>query len=335
MFAAVWLALGYPGARLPLAARREPALTAASQSAPAGFRLVSYSTGAALYRRDLDLVQVVHLDQGAAVHLLHGPIVDRRSGRGVYGRDDPAIWRQPLQRAWREFAAAHPAAFCITNGQFFSSTKQNPTTLAFPLKKDGVIISDGYAIDKYPDQKLLLEMWPDRADIISLTAQTWLASLAPDVVAGLAQDVGARKNEPTGRTFAGVADGDRDGRYETVLIFNSPWATAVHAGDVLREFGADKVLMLDGGDSTQLICRGAPFVVSKSGREVPQMLAVTGGLTVGPAPPPACPVSHLVQFDDTLASIAVRYAASPWAIAYANGLPGPGLVFVGQTLCIP
>jgi LysM repeat protein len=44
---------------------------------------------------------------------------------------------------------------------------------------------------------------------------------------------------------------------------------------------------------------------------------------------------HRVMFGETLFAIARHYGVNPWAIARANGLLNPNLIFIGQVLCIP
>lgn len=44
---------------------------------------------------------------------------------------------------------------------------------------------------------------------------------------------------------------------------------------------------------------------------------------------------HRVMFGETLFAIARHYRVNPWAIAQANGLLNPNLIFIGQVLCIP
>ncbi|HJW90695.1 MAG TPA: hypothetical protein VJ436_08650, partial [Anaerolineales bacterium] len=56
-------------------------------------------------------------------------------------------------------------------------------------------------------------------------------------------------------------------------------ATKTHAAGMLRAFGAEKVIMLDGGGSTQLICNTVPLIASD--RDLPQTLGVTAS-----TPPP-------------------------------------------------
>ncbi|MFQ6057419.1 MAG: LysM peptidoglycan-binding domain-containing protein [Anaerolineae bacterium] len=55
----------------------------------------------------------------------------------------------------------------------------------------------------------------------------------------------------------------------------------------------------------------------------------------GVLPCPPCSRVYTVNPGDTLFSIAVRFGSSVWAIAHANNIPNPHLIFVGQVLCIP
>lgn len=49
----------------------------------------------------------------------------------------------------------------------------------------------------------------------------------------------------------------------------------------------------------------------------------------------ASPSYHVVQPGQTLTSIATTYGMTTWAIAYANGVWNPNLIYVGQVLVIP
>lgn len=254
------------------------ALPASAQAAetPPGFVLLRSAPGVELYRKDYaggtpDFVQVVDLSRGAAVKPLHGPLREEREGQGVFGGPDARIAALSLEKFWEETAEMFASAFCVTNGQFFYMP-ESPTRLPFALKVGGEIVSDGYAKNEFPDQKLILELWADRADIRDLTKDNLYASSAPDIVAGLSEDAGKRARHYTGRTFVGVDDRDGDGAFESVLIFTTRSARQIDAAEALRSFGGDKVMMLDGGGSAQLTCGGEALVASE--RLIPQALAV-------------------------------------------------------------
>lgn len=248
---------------------------------PPASTLVAYDAGVALHQIDdtdgyPDFVQLVHLNRGAAVKLLHGAIIDPGTGQGVYDGDNPGFTNQFLHNIWYDFTSQHPNTFCITNGQFFSA-HTTMARLSFPLKVDGNVVSDGYSLNDYPGQKLMLEIWPDRADIAPLSATALYTSTAPDIIAGLTREAsGRRPNMRTGRTFIGVGNPDQHGHYQTILIFTSAMARKTEAAAVLRRFGAEKVMMLDGGSSTQLTCRGQNYV--SSGRRIPQSIVVVAAL---------------------------------------------------------
>jgi hypothetical protein len=187
--------------------------------------------------------------------------------------------KQLASEVWPSFVATNERAFCISNGQFFPLNY--PTArLAFPLKKDGEPVSGGY--EARPKEEVwMLEIWDNRAEITELTTEALARSDAPDIIGGLNADpkyVGDKDpyNELKERTFVGIADDNNDGQYETLLILNSKGARQDDAARVLRSFGAKKVMMLDGGGSTQLYCQGKWYVRSSDepDRKVPQFLAV-------------------------------------------------------------
>lgn len=243
---------------------------------PDGFHLVKQDEGVQLFRKDYpkgtpDYVEIIRLDQGAAIRVLHGAISEPRTGKGVYGGDDPRFLSHTIQQYWSEFSLAESKAFCVTNGEFFYM-KEYPTRLPFPLKVNGNVISDGYGIKQFTDKKLMLEIWDDHVQIAPLSREALYNSSAPDIVAGLTEDAPKNIKKYVGRTFVGVADLDGNGESETVFLFNTRNARQVDAANVLRSFGAHQVMMLDGGGSTQLICEGDPLITTD--RYIPQALGI-------------------------------------------------------------
>jgi hypothetical protein len=243
---------------------------------PTGFKQVLTALGVHLYKKDYpngtpDFVQMINLSQGASLKLMYAPISETRAGKGVYGGNDPRFVSQPLSTYWQIAANENKDAFCVTNGLFFYMP-EHPTRLAFPLKVDGQVITDGWAIEQYPDQKLILELWGDRANIRNLSKESLYTSSAPDLIAGLTEEANKRAARSVGRTFVGIDDRDGDRKYETVLILNTLTARQSDVAQVLKDFGADKVMMLDGGGSTQLQCKGIHYI--KSERLIPQAIAI-------------------------------------------------------------
>jgi hypothetical protein len=203
-------------------------------------------------------------------------------------------------------------AFCVSNAAFFS-TAPDPAPLAFPLKQDGKIISEGYATSEYAGQVMMLEMWRDRVQISPLTVDGLKSSSAPDIIAGLAETAGQDPAALTGRTFAATADADGDGVNESLLMLNTRTAAQADAAQVLRDFGANQVIMFDGGDSTQLICEGSRYITTS--RLLPQALVVLHarpeGSTAEVVRQTTFPV--LVEGESTQVEITVRNnSAEPW-----------------------
>ena len=246
---------------------------------PPGFTLIDSTYGIELYRKDYqggnpDFVQIISLSQGARVVPLNGEIRDPGTGKGVYGGNDARFTVRTMDQYWQALVNSAENAFCVTNGQFFLMG-ETPTRLPFPLKKDGEYLNDGYGKNEFPDRKLMLELWDGKADIRPLTQTAFYSSTAPQIVAGLAEDANKRAAKYVGRTFIGVDDRDLNHEFETILILVTKTARQVDVAEVLRSFGAEKVMMLDGGGSAQLTCQGQPFV--SSDRPIPQALGIIAG----------------------------------------------------------
>jgi hypothetical protein len=215
--------------------------SAIAYNIPTGFYQIKAVPAVTLYKKDYpsgysDYVQVINLSHGASLKLLHGTITDPGYGKGVYGGDNPSFTRQTLQQIWSDFSSSYSNAFSVTNGQFFSTNSFPSTPLAFPLKAKGMIISDGYGIDEYINQKLMLELWSGYADIRPLTKSDLYNSSAPDILAGLSEGADKGPSNYTGRTFVGIIDDNFDGYYETVLIFGSAHSTQYGASQILKDF---------------------------------------------------------------------------------------------------
>jgi len=270
---------------------------------PEGFSEIKSEPGVVLYQNNNHYVQVVNLKEGASIKLMHGPIANEGQGEGVYGGDNPGFTLQTLEQIWSNFSSSYSNAFSVTNGQFFS-TNSNPSPLAFPLKVNGNIVSDGYGIDEYVNQKLMIELWDSYADIRQLTEENLYGSSASDILAGLSEYADKGLNTDNKRTFAGIIDDDMDGSFETVLIFNSTVATQYAAAQILRDFGSTKIIMFDGGGSTQMICQGTNYILSS--RLIPQSIGIL-----------AAPSTEFYLLSGTLTN--------------ADGDPVPGWVYASET----
>lgn len=227
--------------------------------------------GFTLYRHESEFVQVIELDQGGSLYLLGGEVVESRLGEGAYGGDDPQLKRQTVAEAWQGFRELVPEGVCLTNGQFFRNDQNVATGLAFPVKHEGSFSSDGYAGEtEYAGEKLILEIWSNFVQMQPFTPAVMASSTAPQLIVGLMPMANKDPERETGRTFMGIQDRDGDQRSETVLILTAKAVTQGRATEILEDFGADQVMMLDGGGSSQLFCQDTFYL--ESPRRVPQMI---------------------------------------------------------------
>lgn len=291
-------------------------LESAPWQPPAGFETLLSQPGVTLYRKNYpngtpDFVQVIQLDQGAALQLLHGILDEPRPGKGVFGGYDARFNLQSLEGFWSQARQTGDTAFCVTNGSFFYMP-ETPTRLPFSLKVDGVILTDGYGEKQYPDQTLMLEIWTDRVDIRPLNAENFNQSTAPNILGGLTPQANKRAKYAVGRTFVGVQDRDRDGKMETIYLLSTQTHTQSGAEQVLREFGAEKVMMLDGGGSAQLACQGKEYIAT--GRLIPQAIAIFSGDPGGLA-------AELLEAPDRISSQPGVEINQEWMVENTGELP--------------
>lgn len=116
----------------------------------------------------------------------------------------------------------------------------------------------------------------------------------------------------------------------------SPWAIAkrnnLYSANVLRA-GQSLIIPADKWEHfpAGLIC------VRQFALPTPPPSSGGGTPTPTPAAPPSssCSATYKVVYGNTLWSIARRYGKSPWAIAAANQISNPDMIFTGDVLCIP
>ena len=241
----------------------------------------------------LAFMQVVNLAAGASLRFELGELQDSGSGRGAYGGASPAFERNFMPHYW---STRPPGAVCLANSQYFqdleNGARVNPSELSFPLKVDGHLLTEGYSRSEFVEHKQMLEIWSHRAEISPLTYSTLYRSTAPNIIAGIAPTANIRPYARLGRTFVGLVDDDGDGLNEMLLIYTANLATQIEALATMRAFGAESVMMLDGGGSTQLLCRGEWFLTQF--RPLPQIMTTLSAPPSWPRPhlPPCCRASR-------------------------------------------
>jgi hypothetical protein len=228
-----------------------------------------YSKGITVPKTSTFYLCVVDLTK-AYIKTMHGSHYSPRPGV----EDKDTFWKKSANDLWIQ--GYYPPV--VINASFFG-TDYNPTNLSFPYKRDGNIVTYGTDCDAPPHRGnvRILQVWSDRqsADISSYNCsavdKATLTSFgsAPEILGTLTNDVDKGRGVWKGRTFVGVADGGR-----TVLIFGSQKVDQDIAQQELANFGTGKIVMFDGGGSTQMMINGTLVVPSSDGRNIPNALVV-------------------------------------------------------------
>ena len=240
---------------------------------PSGFVRIAGGTGVDVYRKNWsggqpDFVTVIDLRK-ARLFNLTGPVSGAPNG-SVTKRTMGEFWQMAVNRN-----TSSSKAIVVVNGTFFG-TDANPTGIAFGLKSMGQIVHYGYGLHEYPGKTLVLPFDAPRAAASIQPHARWIfESGSPDVIGGLDTSADKGINSLVPRTFIGVRDDDRNGVAETVLLFSSKLATQPYASSVLTNFGASRVMMLDGGKTTGLIISGTAYI--QAGRSMPHAIGVAAG----------------------------------------------------------
>ncbi|HAZ47971.1 MAG TPA: hypothetical protein DDW76_00140 [Cyanobacteria bacterium UBA11369] len=235
------------------------------------FKHLMGTTGVDVYQRESDYVQVVDMSKGASVEFLHGQITKQG--------DSPEFEFQTIEEAWNDFSEKKTWAFSVSNGQYFidqwfiSPLPGESTQVSHPLKVDAKILSKGGDDTK---SRLMLEVWSaEKANIETYDWTKFSSSPAPNILVGLNPGIQVDPDQQIGRTFIGIADPYNDGINETVLIFTGK-STQSNAINTLNNFGAKKVIMLDGSGSSKLNVMGQTLLAGDV-RQIPQTIGVVSG----------------------------------------------------------
>lgn len=243
--------------------------------------------GVVVYSEGKNYLAEVRLDQGAAVVLLHGDQQNDLASRGLYDGPYSRFSMESVEKYSKILQTEYEdRVVCVANGTFYAPGWP-AKGLTLPLKVDGEILTSGWVKEGNPEQRLMLELWSDHADIKRLSAQELYNSTAPNILGGLTVLGQKDKDNSLPRTFVGIDDRDGDGKFETVLVavFGSG-RTQADADAELKSWGADATMMLDGGQSSQLTCDDKSLVSSRHGRKPPQAIGIVAAEEVISTPTP-------------------------------------------------
>jgi hypothetical protein len=243
---------------------------------PSGFNLIASGTGVRVYKKDYpgcpppscypDYVTVVDL-RSATVRNLTGAVAGDRVG----WENQTEFWKQ----AERGNTGSR-RVLVVVNGTFFDPNHE-PSGIAFGLKRDNQLISYGY--EQGNDRMHLV--WRGGGSVLAV--QPWNQAVfdsqnLPNVVGGLIENTSRRDvrcGTYTKRTAVGTRETDGDRLNDTMLIYTSEKAFCSDAASILRSFGVNGVMLLDGGGSTFLTINGTNTI--STSRRVPHALAVYSG----------------------------------------------------------
>jgi murein DD-endopeptidase MepM/ murein hydrolase activator NlpD len=122
-----------------------------------------------------------------------------------------------------------------------------------------------------------------------------------------------------------------------------PVSTAAPATEVSPLPSGSSGYVVQPGDTLWLIAQRfdttVEAIAQANGIVNPNLIFVGQSLLVSTSPdappPPPQTVIHVVQPGETLARIALRYNTTVWAVAQANDLDNPNVIYAGQRLVIP
>jgi hypothetical protein len=251
----------------PQSTRSTQSTPQANQSISTGFQVLVSRPGVQVYkhRNRQDYVTVANLQTASLVNLT-GPATEAPMAK-IRHRSLKEFWQTATDNASRQ---QEPVV--LINGTFFQVYKP-PTEIAFGLKSGGQVMSYGYGLDEFPGLTRTISWGAGKATLqIQPYRRETFDSQTANVVGGLDPVAGMHVNRALARTFMGIADTDKDGKNETVLVFSSPAARQGEAAETLRQFGANSVIMLDGGGSTGLVLGGKTYL--KPNTPVPHALAI-------------------------------------------------------------
>jgi len=238
--------------------------------------LTSPSSGIRLYK---------HASKNEWVTIVDLRYASLRSVTGTVSGSDPnyrLVQRNYGSTYWtmvQNLQTSTRRAKVLVSGTFGAFT--DPSGVAFGLKKDGSLISYGYASPGGPqpeglNTKLFTVNNPmQRAWIGSYNSNSF--SVSPDVVGALDVLVDKNAYSSIGRTFVGVRDEDGNGSAETVMFFSSSASTQANAASVLSAFGAQQQAMLDGSGSTFFGVEGVMKIPSSDNRRVMHAIGIYSG----------------------------------------------------------
>lgn len=239
--------------------RPNPAVTAAAPTPSPTFAETSLAPGITIWSNAAKKTYIIEAD------------LSKTGLRSLSGTPTPTgkVGQMKFEEFWAKHQSSEQLKVLI-NGTFFQEYNK-PTGIAFGLKQDDRLITYGYGLNEFPDKTMTVAWSSGKISIEPYDRRTFDGKI-PNVIGALAANAGKNANKSLPRTFIGVKNLRPDKTYSTVLLFISPSAAQSEAEQTLRQFGADRVAMLDGGQSTGLIVNGKTIMQPKT--RLPQTIGI-------------------------------------------------------------
>lgn len=242
----------------------------ARRTIPVGWSLVESGNGVRLFKKGgtSHYVQEVNLTK-ASIAFHQGSSVLATSNN-----PSPSFVKRRVSGSsnsyWSQYGSQ---AFSIVNAAFFYGSES-----AFPIKYNNTLVSAGYGNNE-PWAKRTFEVYGSYADVKPYTNtsndySTVLSQFSHVPTAMVGIHPAAKKprdEESIERTFIGLTSANSD----KVYILTTRSRTQLEAFDLLKnEFNCNgsKIVMLDGGGSTQMTCENVNYITSS--RAVPSIIAI-------------------------------------------------------------
>lgn len=240
--------------------------SSASAECISGYSLIASDIGVEMCADGDDVVQIIDLTKGAKLQFL-------------FEKDGDKFKPQYISDFWSELENKQANAFSVVNGTFFAAynndySSTEPAQIAFLLKSNGVVATKGYYNQDDYIYRKTLKLTGETATIDDDLNYSYIDGY-PDALGGLSTSADKHNSWPiVGRTLIGINDSGKK-----IYILVSDGMMVSSAEEILNNFGATKVMMLDGSGSAQLISSYKTIIGDDggNGRLIPQAIGIIAG----------------------------------------------------------
>jgi hypothetical protein len=247
--------------------------TLAQANCPAGWGNVSSGKAVRLCQKGALFVQRIDLSGGARIRLVY----EFANGAGSSGNPNPWFKGRDINE-WLAYATSNNGNNVVSkpsgalysmvssaffDGDYYGDPQQRP---AYPIKNRGGLLSIGNQSGQGQPLREF-RMNDSDANIVYYpeNPREWNQTHAKlgtfTSVVGL--HPGNQDDGRTGRTYIGLRDNNRDGKYEWVMILSTNNASKAEVYAALNtDFGSSLNIQFDGSGTAQMVSRNTEYVKS-------------------------------------------------------------------------